>query len=63
MIPLGLWVAWRRDRTWGFIIVGASAAWMAVAYDVIIRAFLGTASFNFVRIPFGGVGGLVTASW
>ncbi len=62
VIPLGLWVAWRRNRTWGLIIAGASAAYMAVAFDVIIRAFLGTASFNFVRIPFGGVGGFVKAS-
>jgi uncharacterized membrane protein len=59
VIPLGLWVAWKRNRKWGLIIAGGAAAYMAVAFDVIIYTILGTASFNSVRIPFGGVGGFL----
>ncbi len=61
VIPLGLWVAWRRSRWGGLVIVAAAAAWMAVAFDVIINALLGTTSFNSTRIPFGGAGGFVRA--
>ncbi len=59
VIPLGLWVAWKRNRKWGLIIAGSAAVYMAVAFDVIIYTILGTASFNSVRIPFGGIGGFL----
>jgi uncharacterized membrane protein len=59
IIPLGLWVAWKRNRKWGLIIAGSAAVYMAVAFDVIIYTILGTASFNSVRIPFGGIGGFL----
>jgi uncharacterized membrane protein len=61
MVPLGLWVWWRRDRTWGLAIIGASIAWMAFAYGVVIEALLGTATFYANRIPFGGIDGLAAA--
>jgi uncharacterized membrane protein len=60
MVPLGLWVLWRRNRGWGLTIIGASIAWMAFAYGVVISSLLGTTSFYANRIPFGGIGGLVT---
>jgi uncharacterized membrane protein len=59
IIPLGLWVAWRRDRRWGISIAAAAAAWQFIAFEVVIYAFLGTTSFQADRIPFGGFGGVV----
>lgn len=61
VIPLGLWVAWRRDRKLGLAIAAGAAAWMAVAFLVIINLILGTTSFNMVRVPFGGFGGFLRA--
>jgi uncharacterized membrane protein len=59
MIPLGVWVAWRRNPKWGLTIVAASAAYMAFATQVVIRLLLGTTSFYSDRIPFGGLKGLI----
>lgn len=59
IIPLGIWVLWRRNRRLGVWIAVGAAVWMAIAFDVIIRIILGTASFNSVRIPFGGLTGFV----
>jgi uncharacterized membrane protein len=61
IIPLGLWVAVRRHRAGGLLIAAAAAAWMAIAFEVIINALLGTTSFNATRIPFGGTGGFIRA--
>jgi uncharacterized membrane protein len=61
MIPLGIWVYYRRNRSWGFRIVVASVAWMLFAYYVVIENLLGTVSFYANRIPFGGIGGLLAA--
>ena len=59
MIPLAVWVYFRRDRTWGLRIAVGSVAWMVFAYTVVINTLLGTMSFYANRIPFGGLGGLV----
>jgi uncharacterized membrane protein len=61
VIPLGAWVLWRRHRKLGIAIMIGAAAWMAIAFDVIIKSILGTASFNSTRIPFGGTLGFVKA--
>jgi uncharacterized membrane protein len=61
MIPLGIWVYFRRNRSWGQVIVMASLAWMLFAYYVVIDNLLGTVSFYANRIPFGGLGGLLVA--
>ena len=61
VVPLGLWVAWRRDRRIGLTIAAGAAAWMAVAFLVIINIILGTVSFNLVRVPFGGAVGFASA--
>lgn len=63
VIPLGGWVAWRRDRRLGLWLAGGAAAWMAVCFEAIIPAFLGTRSFNMTRIPFGGGLGFVRATF
>jgi uncharacterized membrane protein len=59
IIPLGVWIAWRRDFRWGVAIAVGAAAWQAIAFEVIIYAFLGTTSFQADRIPFGGIFGTV----
>jgi uncharacterized membrane protein len=59
VIPLAIWVAVRRDRAWGAVIAGASLAYMAFAYEVVIRFLLGTTTFYYGRIPFGGLANLL----
>lgn len=61
VVPLALWVAWRRDRRLGLQLAVAAAAYMAIAYEVVIRSLLGTTSFYANRLPFGGLGGLAAA--
>ncbi len=58
VIPLGLWVAARRDRRLGTWIVAGSVAYAMVANWVIIPSLLGSSSIYTGRIPFGGVSGL-----
>ena len=57
VIPLGLWVLWRRDRKWGVWIIAGAVAWTAFALEVIIPSLLGQGSLYGGDIPFGGVGG------
>jgi uncharacterized membrane protein len=58
IVPLAVWVFFRRNRTWAIRIAVAAVAWTAVAYEVVIGNLLGTVSFYANRIPFGGVGPL-----
>jgi uncharacterized membrane protein len=60
MVPLAVWVYFRRNRAWGVKIAVAALAWMAFAYWVVIASLLGTTSFYADRIPFGGLSGLAT---
>ncbi len=60
IVPLAVWVYFRRNRTWGLRIGIGAVAWTVVAYTVVINIILGTMSFYSNRIPFGGVGGLLT---
>jgi len=59
IVPLGIWVAIRRDRRIGLLTVFGSLAFMAVAMFVVMRTLIGVPTRNTWRIPFGGVGGLV----
>jgi uncharacterized membrane protein len=61
MVPLGVWIALRRNRKWGLTIAGVSIAYALFATQVVIRFLLGTTSFYANRIPFGGVAGLLAA--
>lgn len=61
VVPLGVWVYFRRSRSWGVGIVAGAAAYTAIAYEVVIASLLGTTSFYANRIPFGGLGGLAAA--
>ena len=57
IIPLGLWVLWRRDRKWGLWIIAGAVAWTAAALEWIIPSLLGRSSLYGGDIPFGGVSG------
>ena len=59
IVPLGAWVALRRDRRIGLLTVFGSLAFMAVAMFVVMRSLIGVPTRNTWRIPFGGVRGLV----
>jgi len=54
VIPLGIWVALRRDRRKGLITVAVSAGFMAFAMLVVVKSLLGVVTRNSWRIPFGG---------
>lgn len=60
VVPLGLWVAVRRDRWLGIWIVVGAVAYAMIANWLIIPTILGTSSFYGNYIPFGGVSGLVS---
>jgi uncharacterized membrane protein len=59
IVPLGIWVAIRRDRRIGLLTVFGSVAFMAVAMLVVMRSLIGVPTRNAWRIPFGGVRGII----
>ncbi len=59
IVPLGIWVALRRDRRIGLVTVFGSVAFMAVAMLLVMRSLIGVPTRNGWRIPFGGPWGLV----
>jgi uncharacterized membrane protein len=58
VIPIGLWVALRRDVRRGLATVIFSFATMMLMFFVVMRSFTGIAFRNSWRIPFGGFSGL-----
>ena len=38
VVPLGLWVLWRRNRVFGLSIVAGAVLWAGIANEVIIPA-------------------------
>jgi uncharacterized membrane protein len=62
IVPLGVWVALRRDRRIGLITIVGSLGFMLVAMFAIMRTLIGVPTRNTWRIPFGGVSGLVTTA-
>lgn len=59
VIPLGIWVAVRRDRRIGLLTIAGSLGYMAFAMLVVMRSLIGVPTRNLWRIPFGGVTGLI----
>ena len=59
IVPLGLWVAWRRNRKLGLSIAGVSVVWTLLATNVVMRSLIGVPTLNSWRVPFGGPAGLV----
>jgi uncharacterized membrane protein len=59
LVPLGVWVALKRDRRIGLVSIAASLAFMAVAMLVVMRSLIGVPTRNAWRVPFGGPGGFL----
>ena len=59
VLPLGVWVAMRRDRRIGIATIAATVAATLAAMFLIMRSLIGVPTRNGWRIPFGGPGGLV----
>lgn len=59
IVPLGIWVALRRDAKRGVATVVGALAAMAFLFLVWMRHFTGIAFRNSWRIPFGGPSGLL----
>ena len=57
IVPLGIWVGWKRSARYGLVTVLASVAFMAVAMLVVMRSLIGVPTRNGWRIPFGGLAG------
>lgn len=57
MIPLGVWVALRRDVRRGVVTAVLAALTAALMLFVVMRSFTGITFRNSWRIPFGGFGG------
>ena len=58
VIPIGLWVALRRDVRRGIATVILSFATMMLMFFIVMRSLTGIAFRNSWRIPFGGFSGL-----
>ena len=62
VVPLGLWVAYRRDRRFGMRMVGAAIIAALLLTEVVIRSLMGVPTIYANRIPFGGIGGFLAAT-
>ena len=69
VVPLGIYVALRRNWKVGALTVGVAAVWFPLAFLVLQPLLSGTTAggLDMWRIPFGGFGGVlrtfVTAPW
>ncbi len=59
IVPLGIWVALKRDRRIGLLTVVGSVAFMLVAMFLVMRSLIGVPTRNTWRIPFGGPRGVI----
>ncbi len=59
VVPLGIWVAIKRDRRIGILTVVGSLGFMAFAMLVVMRGLIGVPTRNAWRIPFGGPSGFL----
>jgi uncharacterized membrane protein len=58
VLPIGLWVALRRDARRGLWTILISLGTMLLMFFVVMRSFTGITFRNSWRIPFGGFSGL-----
>ncbi len=59
LVPLGTWVAIKRDRRIGVLSIVGSLSFMAVAMFAVMRSLIGVPTRNGWRVPFGGPGGFL----
>jgi uncharacterized membrane protein len=59
VMPLGIWVALRRDRRIGVITALGSLAFALMAMFLVKRSLIGVPTRNLWRIPFGGPTGFL----
>ena len=62
LVPLGAWVAVRRDRRIGYATIAASVIATLVGMFVLMRSLIGVPTRNGWRIPYGGVDGFIKES-
>ncbi len=60
LVPLGVWVAVRRDRRLGLLTIVGSLSFMLFAMFAVMRSLIGVPTRNGWRIPFGGPTGFVS---
>jgi uncharacterized membrane protein len=63
MVPLGLWLVFRRRTRLGLAIAIGSVCYAAFATLVVIRGFIGKPTLNAWRIPFGGPTGFAKTAF
>ncbi len=59
LLPLGVWVAMKRDRRIGVATVAATVGATLLGMFLLMRSLIGVPTRNGWRIPFGGPGGLM----
>ncbi len=59
LLPLGIWVAMKRDRRIGAATIVATVFATLLGMFVLMRSLIGVPTRNGWRIPFGGPGGLL----
>ncbi len=59
IVPLGVWVAIKRDRRIGLLTIVGSVAFMLTAMYLVMRNLIGVPTRNGWRIPFGGPRGVI----
>lgn len=62
LVPLGVWVALRRDRRIGYATIAASVIATLAGMFILMRSLIGVPTRNGWRIPFGGFGGFIKKS-
>lgn len=59
LMPLGLWVTFKRDRRIGIATMLASVGAALIGMFLVMRSLIGVPTRNIWRIPFGGPSGLL----
>lgn len=63
LVPLGIWVAVKRDRKIGLISVVGCLSFMLAAMFLVMRSLIGVPTRNGWRIPFGGPMGVIKTAF
>ena len=63
LVPLGIWVALKRDRRIGLISIVSSISVMLLAMFAVMRSLIGVPTRNGWRIPFGGPTGVIKTAF